>query len=257
MLTSGLTLTSACRDRGYRPRNPRAVRCGNPNIQITRHVPRHVGPYDAREYWNGAASQKEFTIPLAPAFLASRVPPSARVLDVGCGYGRLLGELQGLGYTALTGIDLSPAMIARARSRHPGIAFVVVDHPPYPFSPDSFDLVLLFAVLTCIPETAAQETLVEEIHRLLAPGGYLYACDFLLNNDDRNRARYDRYAPEFGTRGIFRIPGGGVVRHHAPEHVAALLQAFEGIKYREEIFTTMNGHAARGVRVLVQNGPGE
>ncbi len=39
-------------------------------------------------------------------------------LDVGCGTGRLMGLLTGHGFRA-DGLDVSPAMIALARERHP------------------------------------------------------------------------------------------------------------------------------------------
>ena len=51
-------------------------------------------------------------------FLVSLVPPDAiDVLDVGCGLGRLTSALA-RGNREVLGIDLSPAMIERARSGH-------------------------------------------------------------------------------------------------------------------------------------------
>ena len=47
-----------------------------------------------------------------------------RVVDVGCGPGRIAAHLADLGLNA-SGIDLSPAMVAEARRRHPGIGFAV------------------------------------------------------------------------------------------------------------------------------------
>src|SRR5215469_3970949 len=52
------------------------------------------------------------------------VAAGARVLDLGCGTGDLLAALEpsfGLG------VDLSPAMIDRARSKHPDLSFCVGD----------------------------------------------------------------------------------------------------------------------------------
>jgi ubiquinone/menaquinone biosynthesis C-methylase UbiE len=46
------------------------------------------------------------------------------VADVGCGAGRITSHLHGLGLEAF-GIDLSPQMIAQARSDHPGLRFEV------------------------------------------------------------------------------------------------------------------------------------
>jgi SAM-dependent methyltransferase len=56
------------------------------------------------------------------------VPARARVLDVGCGSGRLARELLAAGY-AVHGIDASPAMIALAREQAPGARFDVLGLP--------------------------------------------------------------------------------------------------------------------------------
>ena len=48
------------------------------------------------------------------------IPPNMRVLEIGCGQGDLLARLwPSFG----VGIDLSPARVERARTRHPGLIF--------------------------------------------------------------------------------------------------------------------------------------
>ena len=44
--------------------------------------------------------------------------PGARILDAGCGFGRTVGVLQGMGFEAV-GVDISPAVIEEARTRNP------------------------------------------------------------------------------------------------------------------------------------------
>lgn len=52
----------------------------------------------------------------------------ASVLDVGCGLGHLLDFLNGRGFEGdYLGIDLMPEMVERARRRHPGARFEVMD----------------------------------------------------------------------------------------------------------------------------------
>jgi SAM-dependent methyltransferase len=63
-----------------------------------------------------------------------------RVLDLGCGTGRALGPLLERGY-AVVGCDLSPAMIAVAGGRHPGVELHVADMRRLP-DLGPFDLVL-------------------------------------------------------------------------------------------------------------------
>src|SRR5438477_12122118 len=68
---------------------------------------------------------------IAPLLDAVRVKPGMKLLDVPTGAGALAAEATRRG-AQVTGIDLAPGMIARARELHPGIDFRVgdVDHLP-------------------------------------------------------------------------------------------------------------------------------
>lgn len=115
------------------------------------------------------------------------------------------------------------------------------------------DLVLLFAVLTCVPEDDAQVALIEELRRVLVPGGLIYVSDLLTSNDERTRSRYVENAR--ATRapyGVFRTGDGAVVRHHAAEHLRELLADFDVVAEQELGVPTMNGNAARGVQLLLR-----
>ncbi|GIF39631.1 class I SAM-dependent methyltransferase [Actinoplanes xinjiangensis] len=54
------------------------------------------------------------------------VPRGARILDAGCGTGRVGGHLAAAGHE-VTGVDLDPELIAEARSQHPGATWQVGD----------------------------------------------------------------------------------------------------------------------------------
>ncbi len=49
-----------------------------------------------------------------------------RILDIGCGIGRITGPLSSLGY-AVTGIDISVAALLSAKSRVPAARYVALD----------------------------------------------------------------------------------------------------------------------------------
>ncbi len=54
------------------------------------------------------------------------VPRHARILDAGCGPGRVGGRLAELGHTVV-GVDIDPALIAAAEHDHPGPTWLVGD----------------------------------------------------------------------------------------------------------------------------------
>jgi ubiquinone/menaquinone biosynthesis C-methylase UbiE len=96
--------------------------------------------------------------------------PAGDVLDVGMGAGRLCVELDRAGWR-VSGVDLSPAMVAAARKRLPHIADRLVEGPieDLPFADASFDAVTATGVL----EYATRDLpgAVAELARVLRPGG--------------------------------------------------------------------------------------
>ncbi len=99
---------------------------------------------------------------------------SDRILDLGCGTGivaRVLRERLG-GGARLVGLDLSGAMIAKARSIAPDIEWHQGDATALPFADGSFDVVLSQQMLQFCPDRRAA---AREIRRVLAPGGRLVA----------------------------------------------------------------------------------
>ena len=105
--------------------------------------------------------------------LATALPsPPARVADLGCGTGTLTLLLAEQGYR-VDGLDFSPAMVARARTKLAGAAGVTLTEgdafePSLP--PAAYDVVLCRHVLWAMPDPALALT---RWVRLLAPGGRL------------------------------------------------------------------------------------
>jgi len=207
-------------------------------------------------YWDAAAGSKSFTHPLNTAWLEKHVARDARILDVGCGQGRVCRELRRLGYTNVSGADISAAMLARARVAVPGADFSLIRDGELPLADASFDLVLLMAVLTCIPTDHGQRRLVDQIERVLAVGGLLFASVYLLQDDLRNRRRYDRWLPKHKVYGVFEIEDGAVLRHHDRPWLARLFDRFRVSEQAEIEVTTMNGHAARVAQMFLEKKDG-
>ncbi|WP_405095752.1 class I SAM-dependent methyltransferase [Micromonospora sp. NBC_01412] len=58
--------------------------------------------------------------------LDALVPPGSRILDAGCGTGRVGAALAARGHTVV-GVDADPALVEAARADHPGPHFLVGD----------------------------------------------------------------------------------------------------------------------------------
>ncbi|MBQ6478986.1 MAG: class I SAM-dependent methyltransferase [Erysipelotrichaceae bacterium] len=199
-----------------------------------------------KEYWNSVSETKTFTLPFDSDLFAGYVQKDSVIVDIGCGYGRILRILQEEGYEDLTGYDFSPMMIRRGKEECPLIRFETMEEGKIPREDESADAVILFAVLTCIVSDEKQEKLIGEILRILKPQGILYVNDYLLNNNERNIERYRKYEKEFGVYGAFELPEGATCRHHTEEHIRELFRDFETKEYGHVIYTTMNGHQSPG-----------
>lgn len=207
-------------------------------------------PDDQTQYWDQVAWEKTFGIPLVLDQFASLVTLDQRILDYGCGYGRICAELVENGYRNVIGVDPSGEMIKRARQEHPDLEFDVIGGSRLPYEDGSFDAVLLLAVLTCIPDDDAQRALISELTRVVRAGGILNITDYPLQTDERNVARYREFQSEFGVYGVFRVPDGAVVRHHDMNWITSLVSGLEMVDMSPLDVITMNGHQAKAFRYL-------
>jgi SAM-dependent methyltransferase len=117
------------------------------------------------------------------ADVAATAPDGARVLEVGCGPGRLSIRLAGRHGLDVTGLDLDPTMIRRARANadRPGSgeqrrpSFLVGDVASLAFPDESFDLVISTLSMHHWADPAAG---LAEIGRVLRPDGQALVWDF-------------------------------------------------------------------------------
>jgi len=163
-----------------------------------------------------------------------------------------VNQLSNAGYGRVRGLDVSTELVARGRREFPGLALDVWESGPLPLADGSVDAVILFAVLTCVPEDGAQRRLVGEIRRVLAPGGVLHVSDYPLQEDERNRARYAENEAQGLPRGVFRLPDGGMFRHHERGWIEDLLAGFAMVSERLVNVKTFKGHDARAFQMFLR-----
>jgi SAM-dependent methyltransferase len=106
--------------------------------------------------------------------LVGRLEDGVRVLELGCGGGT--PETRRLAQRfALTGIDISPRQIERARAAIPEAEFVCADFTQLELPRGSFDAVCSFYVFNHVPRELLAP-LLGNIHSWLVPGGRLLAA---------------------------------------------------------------------------------
>jgi tRNA (uracil-5-)-methyltransferase TRM9 len=130
----------------------------------------------------------------------ARIPPGARVLEVGCGDGKVGRALRGVDYL---GLDQSSALLARAKAytaavlRRPSpissggssLAWLQADllapHLSARLPAAPFDFILAFAVCHHLPGFATRQRVLTQLAECLAPGGTLAMSNWQFHTSAR------------------------------------------------------------------------
>ena len=117
-------------------------------------------------------------------------PASCKVLDIGAGTGFYVDAWLGLGVKEITGLDITETAVSHLREAYPALQFVVADigDETVPLAAASFDVISAFDVLFHIVDDERYARAIENLFRLLKPGGFLIWSDNFLHNGQRAAA---------------------------------------------------------------------
>ena len=124
------------------------------------------------------------------------------VLDIGCGAGGidvLLAQTYGAAFVC--GIDVEDTVLntARAKAAKAGlqnrIGIMKVVPGPLPFPPETFDVVFSKDSIVHIPD---KHSLMKDVFRILKPGGFFAASDWLIGHDNEPSALMKAYIASEG-----------------------------------------------------------
>ena len=123
---------------------------------------------------------------VANPFSLGRLRPGERVLDLGSGAGTdslVAAQMIGPG-GRVTGIDMTPEMVAKARAAAAelgvrNVEFLEGEAEQLPFEDASFDVVISNGVIDLIPD---KDVVFSELHRVLTPGGRIQVADVTIQN---------------------------------------------------------------------------
>ena len=145
--------------------------------------------------------------------VSAKTAQGASVLDVCCGTGDIAVALaQSRSTIHVVGLDFSPAMLeaAKKKSRHlANVSWQLGDAMQLPFADNTFAAACISFGLR---NTADYLKVLQEMRRVVKPGGWVYCLDSFVPDSPWIRPFYAFYF-----RGIMPILGGGF--HHRKEYV--------------------------------------
>lgn len=179
-------------------------------------------PLQDERLWDALSEHVQFRTPGVAAICEEMLGDrSSIIIDAGCGYGRVLAELEQLGYRSLWGFDLSSHMIERATRSLKYSSLQVGALPDHVPALPQADCVLMLTVLNSIVDDRVARESFRTIANTLRPSGLLVVDDYPLIPTSEYGERYLENL-KHDSIGIFKGNRGQLFRHRCAAHVLSL-----------------------------------
>jgi len=141
-----------------------------------------------KEYWKNIKPEKILSGTVFPGKeLTQYLKPGDKILDVGCGTGKVSEYLFKKGYS-VTGIDINIKALKKGEKINKNISYKRADITnKIPFGSGAFDSIVVPYVLTSIISKEKQKIATKEIRRVLKKGGHIWLCDATYSPDYKKR----------------------------------------------------------------------
>lgn len=173
----------------------------------------------------------------------ARVTADDRVLDLACGTGDILFEAMRRGPRRAVGLDLTHRMLVLAAAKTRGVGaplWLTGDMLDLPFRDGDFDLVTTGYGLRNVPDLPRA---IDEIHRVLAPGGRLLSLDFNRPSNAIVRGAYHAYLTVVGST-------LGLVLHGDPNTYRYIPESIRNYPGAPAVARMLDARGFRDVRVV-------
>ncbi len=194
----------------------------------------------------------------------SLLPKHSTILEVGCGWGRIVFECLKRGYNVV-GIDINKNEVESLKKKFSGIKInervkIFQENILSTFFKDNtFSAIIMQGILSALHKNN-RNTALREIHRTLAPFGYIHIAEFeFISNDPLMQKRYRKdkiITKEWGTLSIRNGYGQELYRTHNFEEneLVELIKRnkFNIISLSKSTFLSYHGNKDPGILIIAQ-----
>ena len=180
------------------------------------YVTRTLNAYNAQPQRYEQATANMTPYPEIDDFV-TLLPGEGPILDAGCGFGRDTAKFLEGGRKAI-GIDMSEALLSRAKELHPNAEFRHMDVRKLQFADASLAGIWCNATLLHLKDSDLQKAL-QEFNRVLVPGGIVFFSlkegtgeEELVEKFSSDSARYYKYQTIESTSRLVKASGLGAIK---------------------------------------------
>ncbi|MBU1123743.1 class I SAM-dependent methyltransferase [Patescibacteria group bacterium] len=195
-----------------------------------------------------------FTTPFPETDVFERLSSKdAPIMDLGCGYGRVLSEISGMGYTNLSGVDISPQLVHEARKSCPNADVSIQDFSQLDTAKfnQKYELILLMGVIEYLLSDEHQEKFFKRVSELLSENGTVFLETFIFDWENL----WKNYIQGFMRTchlGRFKNKKGFECHHQSEMTLRSILQTqFDIISFTRKSLITWSGKKCNGLCALL------